>query len=175
MSHVHQRGTIDVMPALANIARTYKDEFNQPAKIFFMMPCHSTPFYSHIHYNVTMRFLTCEPNLKGVENYQDEADQFYVDPMKWIRSHLPVHPRSALPSHVVVFDILAPRISDFLSIYNPKEVFFHSDYASGRVGKNVVIYERFDPTAVYKTTPETPVEEKPSIEAPNDIVQDENV
>lgn len=29
--------------------------------ILFLMPCHSTPYYSSLHYNVTMRFLDCTP------------------------------------------------------------------------------------------------------------------
>lgn len=34
--------------------------------------------------NVPIRFLTCEPNLKGIDNYEDEADTFFKDPLKWI-------------------------------------------------------------------------------------------
>lgn len=146
LGYVHQQGTMKVMDRLATIATDYKTQDGQSAKIFFMMPCHSTPFYSHIHANVTMRFLTCEPNFKGDEKYLDEADKFYEAPMKWIRSHLPVHPVSALPTHVVVYDTLAPRISDFLSIYKPLEAFFHSDHLlESRMGHNVIIFERDEP------------------------------
>lgn len=74
---VHQQGTVKVMNKLATIAKEYKDADGNNAKIFFMMPCHSTPYYSHIHANVTMRFLSCEPNFDSKENYLDEADQFY--------------------------------------------------------------------------------------------------
>ncbi|XP_050069537.1 GPI mannosyltransferase 3 [Anopheles maculipalpis] len=144
---VHQRGTLDVMPYLATTAKDYRDEFNNPAKIFFLMPCHSTPFYSHVHQNVTMRFLHCEPNLTEQPNYLDEADQFYANPMSWIRKNLPVHPISALPTHVVAFDVLEPEIKDFLSIYKEKQSFFHTDYPAGRVGGNVKVYERFDRNA----------------------------
>jgi phosphatidylinositol glycan class B len=67
--------------------------------------------------------------------------------MKWIRNHLPVHPVSALPTHVVVFDSLAPKISDFLSIYKPIDIFFHADtLLTNRGGKNVILYERVDTT-----------------------------
>lgn len=157
LSLVHQRGTLDVMSSLQSIARNYRDEFDQPAKLIFLMPCHSTPFYSHIHHNTTMRFLHCEPNLKNDENYMDEADTFYKDPMSWVRKNLPVHPRSALPSHVVAFDNLEPQIKDFLSVYEKKETFFHTDYKTDRVGEYVVIYERFDPTRT--TTPAPAVDE----------------
>lgn len=124
---VHQKGTLDVMPHLATIAREFKGENDRPAKIMFMMPCHSTPYYSHIHANVTMRFLRCEPNWKKQENYVDEADQFYRDPMQWIRTHLPTYPRTSLPTHLVVFDNLVPRIQDFLTTYKPILTLFHSD------------------------------------------------
>lgn len=78
LSLVHQRGTLDVMPELSKISNEFKDESGNRASIFYLMPCHSTPYYSHIHANVTMRFLRCEPNLRKAENYVDEADQFYI-------------------------------------------------------------------------------------------------
>lgn len=146
LSFVHQKGTLDVMTSLRTLSNDFKQETGHDAKIFFLMPCHSTPGYSHLHTNATLRYLSCEPNFAHESNYVDEADQFYKAPSKWIRSHLPVHPISALPSHVVVFDVLAPQISDFLSTYQPIETIFHSDYATDRIGKNVVIYERVDPT-----------------------------
>uniref|UniRef100_A0A6P4ELS6 Mannosyltransferase n=1 Tax=Drosophila rhopaloa TaxID=1041015 RepID=A0A6P4ELS6_DRORH len=71
----------------------------------------------HIHQNVTMRFLTCEPNLEKKEQYKDEADRFFEDPVHWINSHIPVHPLTALPTHVVMFDPLAENISVFLRNY----------------------------------------------------------
>lgn len=64
-----------------------------------------------------MRFLTCEPNLKQQQNFKDEADRFYDAPMHWLRSHIPMHPRTALPSHVVLFDSLSDKISEFLTNY----------------------------------------------------------
>jgi phosphatidylinositol glycan class B len=75
---VHQQGTIKVMEKLATVAKE-----NNNAKIFFMMPCHTTPYYSHIHVNVSMRFLHCEPNLDNKQNYVDEADQFYKGMSKY--------------------------------------------------------------------------------------------
>ncbi|XP_035774460.1 GPI mannosyltransferase 3-like [Anopheles albimanus] len=144
---VHQRGTVDVVAHLSSATKDYRDEFNNPAKILFLMPCHSTPFYSHVHQNVTMRFLRCEPNLQEQENYVDEADQFYANPMGWIRKNLPVHPLSALPTHLVAFDVLEPAIANFLSIYQEKASFFHTDYPTERVGQYVKLYERIDPNA----------------------------
>lgn len=154
LGFTHQQGTIKVMNKVADIAHSYQPGQGFKPKIFFMMPCHSTPYYSHVHANVTMRFLNCDPNLKGADNYVDEVNEFYNSPMKWIRSHLPVHPIEALPTHIVTFDTLAPQISDFLSIYKPLEVFFHSDYlTTAREGKNVIIFERIDPKPPRKEPP----------------------
>uniref|UniRef100_A0A182PZW1 Mannosyltransferase n=1 Tax=Anopheles farauti TaxID=69004 RepID=A0A182PZW1_9DIPT len=164
---VHQRGTLDVMPYLATNAKDYRDEFNNPAKVLFLMPCHSTPLYSHLHQNVSVRFLRCEPNLTDQPNYVDEADQFYDNPMGWIRKNLPVHPLSALPSHVVAFDVLEPQIKDFLSIYQERATFFHTDYPAGRVGGYVKVYERFDPNAA-------PVAASTTTNAPSVVDEYEN-
>lgn len=158
LGFVHQQGTLKVMDKVADIAINYKTAEGKPPKILFMMPCHSTPFYSHVHANISMRFLSCEPNFDNDEKYIDEADKFFEAPMKWIRQNLPVHPFSALPTHVVVFDTLAPKISDFLSIYKPLEVFFHSDHlVSTRGGKNVIIFERADQAV----RPPAPVPQEP--------------
>jgi len=171
LGFVHQQGTLNAMDKLASIASDYKTENGQSAKFLFLMPCHSTPYYSHIHQNVTMRFLTCEPNFKKQENYLDEADKFYEAPMVWIRRHLPVHPLDALPTHVIVFDTLAPKISDFLSIYKPLEIFFHADHlVSQRNGRNVIIYER---TEVDKKKPEPTVVKEEQEVKQEDQIQDE--
>lgn len=124
---------------------------------------------SHIHQNVTMRFLHCEPNFNKLANYLDEADSFYANPASWIRSHFPVYPKTALPSHVILFDNLQSRISDFLANYKQIHSFFHADvstwspstfiqhfqnqlmngsinpqlqFTTDRVGGNVLIFER---------------------------------
>lgn len=152
LGYVHQQGTIKVMDRIADIAANYKTKDGHSPKVFFLMPCHSTPYYSHIHANISMRFLTCEPNFANEKNYSDEADKFFQAPMKWIRTHLPVHPVNALPTHVVLFDSLAPKISDFLSIYKPLSIFFHSDHmVSNRGGKNVILFERLDQNLEEKT------------------------
>lgn len=64
-----------------------------------------------------MRFLTCEPNLGKQEQYKDEADRFFEDPLRWLNSNIPVHPLTAQPSHLVLFDPLAENISVFLRNY----------------------------------------------------------
>lgn len=44
-STVHQKGPIELMPKLRDIAQEYRDERDHRANILFLMPCHSTPYY----------------------------------------------------------------------------------------------------------------------------------
>lgn len=127
LSTVHQRGVIDVMPVLSKLSQDYKVATGNHPKYLFLMPCHSTPFYSHIHANVTMRFLTCEPNLDNANNYMDEADEFYKDPGLWVRAHLPAYPKNALPTHLIMFDVLTPKLNDLLANYKEIHSIFHSE------------------------------------------------
>ena len=51
-----QRGTEDVMFYLS------KEAHNGRVKgVLFLMPCHSTPYYSTLHSSLPMRFLDCTP------------------------------------------------------------------------------------------------------------------
>lgn len=169
---VHQRGTLDVMPQLSKLLRTTDEK---DPSITFLMPCHSTPYYSHLHQNVTMNFLTCEPNLKNATNYKDEAELFYEEPMKWIEFNIPIHPIEEMPKYVVMFDVLEPRILQFLSIYkriltiphaevvsncvqgsmvvqcNNRSSLYVAQVSSERVGRNVLVFERFSPSVIQET------------------------
>ena len=59
----------------------------------FLMPCHSTPWRSHlVHPSITSWALSCEPpvNLNDTEKaaYVDEADQFYANPFQFLRDNM---------------------------------------------------------------------------------------
>lgn len=45
LSTVHQKGPLEVMAKLQDIASEYRDEQKHQASILFLMPCHSTPYY----------------------------------------------------------------------------------------------------------------------------------
>lgn len=107
----HQRGTLDVMGPLREISFKYGNSTD----LLFLMPCHSTPFYSHLHVNVSVRFLTCEPDFNQSGNYLDEAEEFYRSPEGWLRRNYPSN--GTLPSHIICFDTLKPIISDIMSRY----------------------------------------------------------
>ncbi|KAJ5225500.1 GPI mannosyltransferase 3 [Penicillium chermesinum] len=59
----------------------------------FLMPCHSTPWRSHMVYpSIHAWALTCEPpiNMNAAEKaiYRDEADQFYDNPEIFLATHM---------------------------------------------------------------------------------------
>ncbi|OQE07604.1 hypothetical protein PENVUL_c013G04430 [Penicillium vulpinum] len=59
----------------------------------FLMPCHSTPWRSHLVYpTINAWALSCEPpiDLSATQKavYRDEADQFYDDPFQFLRQNM---------------------------------------------------------------------------------------
>ncbi len=69
----------------------------------YLMPCHSTPWRSHLQYPPTQTTpgisawaLTCEPPLRlnatARAMYLDEADIFYANPIQWLRNHMSRNP-----------------------------------------------------------------------------------
>ncbi|XP_045679883.1 GPI mannosyltransferase 3 isoform X2 [Phyllostomus hastatus] len=99
---VHQRGTLDVMTHIQELC--YNNPNESAASVFVMMPCHSTPLYSHVHYPLPMRFLQCPPDLTGKSQYLDEADLFYQNPLSWLYEEF--HNNSTLPTYLILFSIL---------------------------------------------------------------------
>uniref|UniRef100_A0A671YKX6 Mannosyltransferase n=2 Tax=Sparus aurata TaxID=8175 RepID=A0A671YKX6_SPAAU len=138
---IHQRGTLDVMTRLQTLCDVSNISSPPQTDVLFLMPCHSTPFYSHVHCPMKMRFLECPPDL-GEEGYVDEADRFYNDPLHWLRTSFPY--KSSLPTHLVLFDVLEKEISLFLQGNNFVRTaeMFHTHFPEGRVGGSVFIYER---------------------------------
>ncbi|XP_061622156.1 GPI mannosyltransferase 3-like isoform X2 [Phyllopteryx taeniolatus] len=131
---IHQRGALDVMGHVRALCHNVS-EFD----VLFLMPCHSTPYYSHVHCPLKMRFLECPPNL-GQPGYVDEADRFYNDPLLWLRTSFPnVQSR---PTHLVLFDVLEKEISAFLQDYIKTADIFHTHFHQGKVGGRIFIYER---------------------------------
>lgn len=139
---IHQRGTLDVMSHLQPLCDVGNVSTTRPQPdVLFLMPCHSTPFYSHIHCPVKMRFLECPPDL-GEEAYVDEAERFYEEPLLWFRTSFPYE--SSLPTHLIMFDVLEKEISAFLEGNNFVRAakIFHTHFPEGRVGGSIFIYER---------------------------------
>ncbi|KAI7903719.1 Alg9-like mannosyltransferase family-domain-containing protein [Cokeromyces recurvatus] len=108
----HQRGVMDAMLWIRN----------EPSvqSVGVLMPCHSTPWYSIVHKNIPMWFLTCEPPLA---NTMDEADEFYASPFEFLKVN---HLRPA--SHLILFDNLVPQIVNYLKEYEECQRFFNSHF-----------------------------------------------
>jgi len=92
VSLVHQRGVIDVVHYLRLEAETPSGSVRNTTVGFFM-PCHSTPWRSHlVHAEILAWALTCEPPLNVPleyrADYEDEADVFYNHPGGWIDEHV---------------------------------------------------------------------------------------
>lgn len=92
VSTIHQRGAIDVMHYLRHEAEL-DNGMVRNTTIGFLMPCHSTPWRSHlIHPEINAWALTCEPPIDVPHEYRadylDEADVFYMHPGGWIDANM---------------------------------------------------------------------------------------
>lgn len=143
-SLLHQRGGLDAMAHLHAEFRLHGP--NASMAVLFLMPCHSTPFYSHLHANVSMRFLTCEPPLPRTRQsgpHEEEAEEFYKQPLKWLKTNV-LHSNSVVPTHLVMYDTLQPTVAAFIKKgrYVLTGRFFHTHFPSGRMGREVLVYRR---------------------------------
>ncbi|KAJ8029122.1 GPI mannosyltransferase 3 [Holothuria leucospilota] len=139
---LHQRGTLDVMTFLRQELRSEVTSVENKEDVLFLMPCHSTPFYSHLHSNVSLKFLTCHPNLEHITDYVDEADLFYENPQKWLEKNFASFEK--YPSYIVMFNVLQERVKSFLDKgkYGQVAEFFHTHFPEGRVGRYVLVFHR---------------------------------
>ncbi|XP_029430898.1 GPI mannosyltransferase 3 [Rhinatrema bivittatum] len=135
---IHQRGTLDIMTHIQELCRGNSSALS----VFMLMPCHSTPFYSHVHCPMQMSFLECPPDLTENDGYVDEADIFYMSPLAWLRTEF--YNESLLPTYLVFFNVLEQEISSFLVShhYVKSKTVFHTHIPEGRVGSHIYLYER---------------------------------
>ncbi|TVU44671.1 hypothetical protein EJB05_04119 [Eragrostis curvula] len=137
MSLFHQRGTEDVMFHLSKEAHD-----GRVKSVLFLMPCHSTPYYSSLHYNLPMRFLDCTPSdNKGT---LDESDRFLTSPSDFVGK---VFKNLSSFSHIVLFESEERHVLDMLLQNSFVEVrrFFHSHFKVDRdLQSSVVLYSRKD-------------------------------
>ena len=102
--------------------------------------------------DISIRFLTCLPNIDHKPNYKDEADKFFENPESWLSAHLPLYykslsknpiavvdPLPRMPSHVVMFDNLKPS---FINAYKYEECAksFHSHFPESHRSKYLLVY-----------------------------------
>jgi phosphatidylinositol glycan class B len=137
MSLFHQRGTEDVLYYLSKEAHD-----GRVKSVLFLMPCHSTPYYSTLHYNLPMRFLDCTPSdNKGT---LDESDSFLTSPSEFVGE---VFGNLTSFSHIVLFESEERHVLHLLLRNSFLEVrrFFHSHFKVDRdLQSSVVVYSRRD-------------------------------
>jgi phosphatidylinositol glycan class B len=85
----------------------------------FLMPCHSVPWRSKlVHPGLHAWALTCEPPIDipagSVEraNYRDEADRFFDDPVKFLRTEVNTRERP-WPRYVVGFEGIESAVREY--------------------------------------------------------------
>lgn len=146
----HASGVLNVMDYLRHQHEAHADEQDVsmlslvPARegitAGFLMPCHSTPWRSHLVYpTIDAWALSCEPPIDFTESekevYRDEADQFYDDPAQFLRDnmagglrYLPRRPSYASPAtgvshpesqhewpdYLIFFEQLEPTLQNLL-------------------------------------------------------------
>lgn len=119
---------------------------------FFLMPCHSTPYYSYLHRNVSLEFLSCTPpvndathtlQFKADSGFIDDADRFYMDPLGYIRQHDLLKNKT----HVFLYEALVakwPEIHDVLQRYyglhQVKRFFSSHWHPDSRRAGDVIVY-----------------------------------
>lgn len=104
---MHNSGLVQVTHYLRSEFETYHipSPVQHNMTVGFLMPCHSTPWRSHLQNPPTSSYhgidawaLTCEPPLNmdalARANYLDEADHFYIEPGDWLKRHMSRSPPS---------------------------------------------------------------------------------
>ena len=170
VSFVHQRGVVDVMHYLRHRQEAWRETSGAGitnVSVGFLMPCHSTPWRSHLVYSeIESWALTCEPPihvpLDARESYLDEADVFYANPARWLdenmqdRSSISVtsdpigtatsgtnDAKRSWPHYLVAFEQLQPTMLQVLegSRYKECKRFFNTHWLDdGRRRGDVIVW-----------------------------------
>ncbi|KAF3482934.1 uncharacterized protein GIQ15_02258 [Arthroderma uncinatum] len=159
-SVIHASGVIDVMGYLRQQQDShYRYEPTRGLTAGFLMPCHSTPWRSHlVSPYIRAWALGCEPpvNLSPEEKatYVDEADLFYKSPSEFISQRMSstsllsnhfrstAGPKHEWPDYLIFFSHLEPtlkstlRSSQYAECYRTFNTAWHDD--SRRKGDVIV-------------------------------------
>jgi phosphatidylinositol glycan class B len=159
--HMTNRGIIN--PALSDT--TVIDEIIRPDPnetfAAFLMPCHSTPWRSHLVYpSLNAWALTCEPPLHipatspERQSYRDEADRFYDNPARFLREEINTKDRP-WPRYVVGFEGIEEVLREYYEELMPGWIInekwrtfnshFHDDW---RRKGDVIVWEFVDGSKV---------------------------
>ncbi|XP_065203250.1 GPI mannosyltransferase 3 [Planococcus citri] len=134
LSQYHQVATVKVMDYLRSPSNN----------LLFLMPCHQTPLYSHLHMNITTRFLHCDPDFTNNPRYTEESVQFYRNPLLWLQKEYPDEHSTENPTHIVCFDVLVPVIKKFLDSRRYQEMvkLYHGTLVPPKIGNYLMVFQR---------------------------------
>ncbi|ODV97291.1 hypothetical protein PACTADRAFT_40242 [Pachysolen tannophilus NRRL Y-2460] len=146
LTRYHESGVIGITSVLKQQLQQMKLT-NEPCSIGFLMPCHSTPYYSYLNVGNTSDIdiwsLTCEPPLdieksSDLATYKDESDWFYHNPMLFLKRNFPNevvydndndndNDKMAIykhdwPNFLVIFEDLEKEIIDYLQKNGYEEI-----------------------------------------------------
>lgn len=150
---IHQRGVIDVIHYLRNVQESRFNTSGGGAEnlsVGFLMPCHSTPWRSHLIYpEIDAWALTCEPplgfSMEERATYLDEADVFYEGPQEWLEANMGKDGR-AWPECLVFFEHLEGTVKATLEEdkgYKECRRFFNTQWHDdGRRMGDVIVFCR---------------------------------
>ncbi|XP_015436872.1 PREDICTED: GPI mannosyltransferase 3-like [Dufourea novaeangliae] len=79
--------------------------------------------------------LICEPNFHNSTNYVDEADAFLADPMQWLSHNYNENDAATIPTHVITFDNVSPKIVQFLEHYQLISEIFYTHFPQSNYGR----------------------------------------
>lgn len=97
LGRVHQRGPLDVNESITTHIQQHIHTSNlTSASIHYLMSCHSTPLYSHLHipgmkskdrnpFPIEARYLDCSPQCRSDAQSICESDRFEQDPYIFIQ------------------------------------------------------------------------------------------
>jgi GPI mannosyltransferase 3 len=164
VSFVHQRGVIDVLHYLRHEYETKPHYPRSPPNngtdympVLFLMPCHSTPWRSHlVHPEIHGLALRCEPPLNVPlserEMYVDEADLFYQCPECWLTGNVDITDRNDTVrpwwEYLVFFEQLEPVMENMMNGTTFKECarFFNTHWHDDWRRKGDVVVWCHSPT-----------------------------
>lgn len=139
---IHQAAPLKIMEDLGSQLQSSCVE-DCPGQVLFLMPCHTTPLYSHMHVNVSVRYIECLPNLHEKRDYHDDNDVFYAHPTAWLDKHVF---RTGLSGNkgyqwVLIFDSLLFRLKDYgpLKDYRVCGKAFHTHFPESRTGSYIYL------------------------------------
>ncbi|XP_065322971.1 GPI mannosyltransferase 3-like [Gordionus sp. m RMFG-2023] len=146
-SLIHQRGTIDILKYI------YKQSNLQNTSTLLLMPCYSTPHYSHLHKHINIRMLSCEPKIKNdkKENshktsiiLEDEYAMFLNNPDEFLQNIMEkAISKNLTYTHICFYSNVYPKLesSNYFKShmkYTYCKEFFHTHFPYDNMSRYII-------------------------------------